>query len=953
MAIDISNLDSGADKPKDARAALLALAQDHNTLRNTAPAPLSSVAGTANAITASTSQIDSLTTGARVLLIPAADNTGATTLQLDGGGVISIIWPGGAPLSAGALRAGRPVELAFTGSAWKILADGTHEERATALENAGPWKLSSVGGTANAITATATAIKTVSDGTRVLLQPSADNTGAVTLAVNGGGAYGVQDGYGGALAAGGLKSGRYYELMFIAAGGVWKIVTYGHHQEWIRALRNSSASLLTSVAGTNTITATSSTIDSVSSGTRVLFAPAADNTGAATLNVNGLGAFNVYDGYGGPVGAGALKAGRYYEAIFFGAGNVWQIIGYGDEHEKVRALRNSSPSLLTSVAGTNTITASSSVIDSVTNGTRVLLIPASDNTGSATLNVNSLGTYAVQDGYGGAIVAGTLKAGRYYELIFSTPGNVWKILSYGDDRAYLRSLFAGIPTVGGTANAITLATDNYPQKGMLLYFVPAATNTGAVTLNVTAPSGSSGALSLLKAGNAPLVAGDLIANLPVLAIYEGAPGNNWKLVTAAGTASSTSQLDTNLASMLALVTTTPYGSQSYAAGAVTQVDNAFPLVGTGSSVGRGEGARHPSDPAGNADWAPVTRLAAILAEELGLVGKFTFTVDNESVNGSFDNELPTQFAARGAGFTSGRIHLITPGMNSATVFGVMSAATLPGQIAGLRSACLASIAAGYVPIPYTTPHPHPLWAWQAAGGAGGGLLTSWGWPTPTLNLTVPFTVNATARTISGSFLTTYDPFGGTKLSVGSVLRFGSGPNSGVDLVIAGFPAADTVTIAAGPTLTSETAVSRQIVHVVSAAENETLMPLPPSKRYVRGNRSGAGETMGLRLYDLYNAALVALTRELRIPVILADQMSFDFVVANGGDTLVWNESTKTMTGSAPGWDAGYTTSYPGFSDVQQFNHQNIAHRTATFDLGARKLARLIRRGELTRDTVIR
>lgn len=71
---------------------------------------------------------------------------------------------------------------------------------------------------------------------------------------------------------------------------------------------------------------------------------------------------------------------------------------------------------------------------------------------------------------------------------------------------------------GGTANAITATTTPSftPQAGSTICFKAAATNTGAVTLNVN----GSGAFNLLR-GNTALVAGDIQANQLITATYDG------------------------------------------------------------------------------------------------------------------------------------------------------------------------------------------------------------------------------------------------------------------------------------------------------------------------------------------------------------------------------------------------------------------------------------------------
>lgn len=76
-----------------------------------------------------------------------------------------------------------------------------------------------------------------------------------------------------------------------------------------------------------------------------------------------------------------------------------------------------------------------------------------------------------------------------------------------------------IGTVAGTdtiTGSLTPAITAY-VSGMLLTFVPAATNTGAATINVN----SVGAKSIVKETTTALAAGDLVINVPAVLLYDG------------------------------------------------------------------------------------------------------------------------------------------------------------------------------------------------------------------------------------------------------------------------------------------------------------------------------------------------------------------------------------------------------------------------------------------------
>lgn len=76
-------------------------------------------------------------------------------------------------------------------------------------------RLTSIGGTADAITATCSPslVAGIVDGMKFELIPAADNTGPVTLSLNGASAVDVVDDDGGALAAGQLVAGRIHVLL--------------------------------------------------------------------------------------------------------------------------------------------------------------------------------------------------------------------------------------------------------------------------------------------------------------------------------------------------------------------------------------------------------------------------------------------------------------------------------------------------------------------------------------------------------------------------------------------------------------------------------------------------------------------------------------------------------------------------------------------------------------------
>lgn len=95
-------------------------------------------------------------------------------------------------------------------------------------------------------------------------------------------------------------------------------------------VQNSTLTYLTSVSGTDTITANAGiTPAAYAVGQAFTFIPANDNTGAATLNVSGLGAGAIQRN-GAALAAGDLQAGTPVEVIVSTATPVFEISGFGN-----------------------------------------------------------------------------------------------------------------------------------------------------------------------------------------------------------------------------------------------------------------------------------------------------------------------------------------------------------------------------------------------------------------------------------------------------------------------------------------------------------------------------------------------------------------------------------------------------------------------------------------------
>lgn len=103
-------------------------------------------------------------------------------------------------------------------------------------------------------------------------------------------------------------------------------------------------------------------------------------------------------------------------------------------------LQDSSGTLLSAVAGTNTVTATLTNLAAYVAGQVFTLVPAVTNTGAVTLNINALGAIAITKGGATALSGGELVVGAAYQLVYdgtkflisNSPGRILQIINYAD-----------------------------------------------------------------------------------------------------------------------------------------------------------------------------------------------------------------------------------------------------------------------------------------------------------------------------------------------------------------------------------------------------------------------------------------------------------------------------------------------------------------------------------------
>jgi hypothetical protein len=173
---------------------------------------------------------------------------------------------------------------------------------------------------------------------------------------------------------------------------------------------------------------------SITSGFQAYFKVNTANTGACTLNINGLGAIAIKTREGNDLRTGMILADSVNAVVYDGTNFC---------------LMNSIPDIV--IANLTQYAADAGATDTYVitlsmppaayyTGMTILFKAATANTGAATINVNSLGAKALVDKDNNALVTGAISAGQYIFAVYD--GTSFRILS---------SIISSIPTDGWTS----------------------------------------------------------------------------------------------------------------------------------------------------------------------------------------------------------------------------------------------------------------------------------------------------------------------------------------------------------------------------------------------------------------------------------------------------------------------------------------------------------------------
>lgn len=149
------------------------------------------------------------------------------------------------------------------------------------------------------------------------------------------------------------------------------------------------------------------------------------NTGAATLNVSGLGAKTIKKQQGLDLETGDIRANQIVVVVYDGT-NMQMVSDLG----KVKISQDGSEIYAADSVGTDSYAVTLNPVPSAyVTGMKVRFKAGTANTGTATLNVNSLGAKTIVKAYNTTLADNDIKAGQIVEVVYDSVGDNFQMVS--------------------------------------------------------------------------------------------------------------------------------------------------------------------------------------------------------------------------------------------------------------------------------------------------------------------------------------------------------------------------------------------------------------------------------------------------------------------------------------------------------------------------------------------
>lgn len=233
--------------------------------------------------------------GACVVLNADTANTGTATINIDGLGAKNILNRSGEALVTGDLIVNAPIWICYNGTSFYVSGDGRGTNSTSILFTVPNSCLSTTGNDTYTCSLAPLALTSYLNGSCLILNADTSNTGAATINVDGLGAKSILSKNGNALRNNDIKNGVPNTICY--NGTNYYVQGDGQGTTSTYIAPEDTSKLCTDAGGDDTYVCSLSPLamTTYTTGACIILKVTTANTGAATVNVDGLGAITIVD----------------------------------------------------------------------------------------------------------------------------------------------------------------------------------------------------------------------------------------------------------------------------------------------------------------------------------------------------------------------------------------------------------------------------------------------------------------------------------------------------------------------------------------------------------------------------------------------------------------------------------------------------------------------------------
>ncbi len=463
--------------------------------------------GSADAYAVTLDPVPTLDAGIFINMKANADNTGASTINVNSLGAKNIKRPNGDDLSAGDIPNNSMSHLIYDGINFQLI--GITGATDSKIQSGSFWYGASTG-TADAYAVTLDPVPTLAAGLFINMKANADNTGASTINVNSLGSKNIKRPNGDDLSAGDIPNDSVSHLVYDGTNFQLIGVTGSTDSQ----IQSGSFWYGASTGSANAYAVTLDPVPTLVDGLFINMKADAANTGASNITVNGSSTIDILRPDGTALSQGDIPNASISHLVYDGAN--FQLTGVTGSSDSIIQSGSFWYGISTGAADAYAVTLDP--VPTLTAGLFIDMKANADNTGASTISVNGSASIDIIRPDGVALLAGDIPNNSISHLVYD--GTNFQLIGVtGASGSQIQSGSFWYSASTGAANAYAVTLDPAPTlvDGLFINMKANATNTASSTISVN----GSATITILRPDGSSLSANDILQNRIVNMIYDG------------------------------------------------------------------------------------------------------------------------------------------------------------------------------------------------------------------------------------------------------------------------------------------------------------------------------------------------------------------------------------------------------------------------------------------------